>query len=183
MKTYIDLPSCVERSLEVSVLPVPAGPAGAVPMDSQHACVAVMYTRSVSGVMTRRPPLPRYSYPYGNDASQMRITLSSMSVSQYVRSCDIHLKHDLRVSLASMIWMIMSRECASMVIMFMIFWRCGFSRFLRVLAMRSLICTTCCSLYFFMALASPPFSLSNAVSTSWHQKIWFTTRPSCEDQS
>ena len=33
--------------------------------------------------MTRRPPLPRYSYPYGKLASQMRMAQSSIVVSQY----------------------------------------------------------------------------------------------------
>ena len=99
----------------------------------------------------------------------MRIMASSMSESQYARSCDIHLKHDLSVSPFSMTPMTMSRECASMVIMFMIFWREGLSRLRRVLAMRSVICAICCSLYFFIAPASPAAIASNAASTSWHQ--------------
>ena len=48
--------------------------------------------RSVSGVMTRRDELPRYSYPYSTCADMMRIMVvfsrpRVMSSSQYVRSC------------------------------------------------------------------------------------------------
>ena len=57
--------------------------------------------RSVSGVMTRRGPLPRYSYPYGKEASQILILASLMLSSQYVRSCASHWNAVLAVAPAS----------------------------------------------------------------------------------
>ena len=73
MNTYTWMPSARPRSFTVSVLPVPAGPAGAPPSTSLCACVRVMTHLSVSGVMTRHPGEPMYSYMYGISASHTLI--------------------------------------------------------------------------------------------------------------
>ena len=52
------------RSLTLSVLPVPAGPAGAPPRLRCIAPVSVIQQRSVSGVTTSRVGTPSYSKPY-----------------------------------------------------------------------------------------------------------------------
>ena len=55
------LPSVRARSFVVSVLPVPAGPAGAPPRLSLSAPINVRLHLSVSGVMTSISALPTYS--------------------------------------------------------------------------------------------------------------------------
>jgi hypothetical protein len=55
------MPSPLLKSLVDSVLPVPAGPAGAAPNLSAIAPVIVLQHLSVSGVITSRPSDPRYS--------------------------------------------------------------------------------------------------------------------------
>ena len=60
------------RSLDDSVLPVPAGPAGAPPSFMRYAEVRVSQQRSVSGVTTRRDATPWYSNPYGTPAKPCR---------------------------------------------------------------------------------------------------------------
>ncbi len=56
-------PSARARSLTVSVLPVPAGPAGAPPSDSASALVSASRARSVTGVATSRGGAPKNSQP------------------------------------------------------------------------------------------------------------------------
>lgn len=54
-------PRALARSLVDSVLPVPAGPAGAAPRPMLRAEVIVIQQRSVSGVITMRVVGPMYS--------------------------------------------------------------------------------------------------------------------------
>lgn len=51
------------RSLQDSVLPVPAGPAGFAPNLICNAPVMVIQHLSVSGVITNLVVAPKYSYP------------------------------------------------------------------------------------------------------------------------
>ena len=60
-----NLPKVLAKSFVVSVLPVPAGPAGAPPKFNLKAPIKVKLHLSVSGVMTKISALPTYSYPYG----------------------------------------------------------------------------------------------------------------------
>ena len=55
------MPMAFARSLLDSVLPVPAGPAGAAPSFRLYAPVMVIQQRSVRGVITRRVVAPWYS--------------------------------------------------------------------------------------------------------------------------
>ena len=66
LKTTHCLARALARSLVVSVLPVPAGPAGAPPRLSLSALMRVMQHLSVRGVITSLLELPRYSQPQGN---------------------------------------------------------------------------------------------------------------------
>jgi len=54
-------PRAFARSLQDSVLPVPAGPAGAAPSFIPSAPVIVIQQRSVKGVITSLEEAPRYS--------------------------------------------------------------------------------------------------------------------------
>lgn len=76
------MPNALARSFVVSVLPVPAGPAGAQPIFKCSAYVAVTYILSVSGVMTSLAPFPKYSYEYQNEASAILQYASFFSSSQ-----------------------------------------------------------------------------------------------------
>mmetsp|Transcript_10037 Transcript_10037/g.27402 ORF Transcript_10037/g.27402 Transcript_10037/m.27402 type:complete len:221 (+) Transcript_10037:9377-10039(+) len=108
---------------------------------------------------------------------------SLMVVSQYERSWHTHWKQSTLSALDSITPCTISRLCASMVIIFMIFWRLSFLRSVRVTSISFLSCSIWNSLYLTMALLSPLPMLMNACSTSWHQKIWFTTRMIWEGQS
>lgn len=73
----------------------------------------------------------------------MRMRQSAMSLSQYERSWLTHWKQSGWSALASATARTMSRECASMVIMFMIFWRSGLARSVRVTSISLVSCLTC----------------------------------------
>jgi len=60
LKTIQYLPRDLAKSLQDSVLPVPAGPAGFAPSFICSAPVIVIQHRSVKGVMTNRVVAPRY---------------------------------------------------------------------------------------------------------------------------
>jgi len=64
LKTIQSIPSALPRSFVLSVLPVPAGPAGAAPNLIYKAPVIVIQHLSVRGVMTNLVVAPKYSYPY-----------------------------------------------------------------------------------------------------------------------
>lgn len=66
MNTIQYLPKTLAKSLQDSVFPVPAGPAGAAPNFIPKAPVMVIQHLSVKGVITKREDAPKYSYPYGN---------------------------------------------------------------------------------------------------------------------
>ena len=63
LNTMQNWPTALARSLTLSVLPVPAGPAGEAPSLMLRAPVMVIQHLSVSGVMTSRVVAPMYSYP------------------------------------------------------------------------------------------------------------------------
>jgi hypothetical protein len=54
-------PNAFAKSLQLSVLPVPAGPAGAAPNLIANAPVIVIQHLSVNGVITKRVVAPKYS--------------------------------------------------------------------------------------------------------------------------
>ena len=58
------MPRALAKSFVDSVLPVPAGPAGAQPSFIPNAPVIVIQHRSVRGVMTSLEVAPKYSFPY-----------------------------------------------------------------------------------------------------------------------
>lgn len=66
----MDLPSWALRSLVVSVFPVPAGPAGAVPMHSQQACMSQALAREREEHLGATAPFTSHvnplEKPYGN---------------------------------------------------------------------------------------------------------------------
>jgi len=64
LKTTQYFPKALERSLVLSVFPVPAGPDGAPPNFRCKAPVMVSQHLSVKGVITILVVAPRYSYPY-----------------------------------------------------------------------------------------------------------------------
>lgn len=80
MKTIQYLPNALARSLQDSVFPVPAGPAGAAPNFIPRAPVIVIQQRSVRGVMTSLAEAPKYSYPYGSLALTWRHQIESSSM-------------------------------------------------------------------------------------------------------
>ncbi len=61
LNTMQYLPNAFAKSLHDSVLPVPAGPAGAAPSFIPNAPVIVIQQRSVNGVITKRGWAPIYS--------------------------------------------------------------------------------------------------------------------------
>lgn len=82
MKTTQYFPIPLAKSLVDSVLPVPAGPAGAAPNFIWSAPVIVSQHLSVKGVITNRVVEPKYSYPYSKKALTYFIVTSSTSLSQ-----------------------------------------------------------------------------------------------------
>ena len=64
LKTMQSLPNPFAKSFVDSVLPVPAGPAGAAPSWLDKALVMVIQHLSVRGVITNLVVGPMYSYPY-----------------------------------------------------------------------------------------------------------------------
>ena len=61
LKTTINFAKALPRSFTVSVLPVPAGPAGAHPKLNYIAFIIVIMHLSVRGVITNLVVLPKYS--------------------------------------------------------------------------------------------------------------------------
>jgi len=78
---------------------------------------------SVSGVMTSRGVLPRYSCEYLNCASQMLAKQSCSRSSQRCRSCDSHVNAWEFSTFCAMSLATTSRLCTSIVQMVMIFCR------------------------------------------------------------
>jgi len=62
LKTTQYVPSYLANYLTVSVLPVPAGPAGEPPKNYYNAYANVIKQRSVNGVITNESEVPIYSY-------------------------------------------------------------------------------------------------------------------------
>jgi len=76
------MPRPLAKSFVLSVLPVPAGPAGAAPSRILRAEVMVIQHLSVNVVITNLEVAPWYSYPYYKTACTYLTNTVSVSSSQ-----------------------------------------------------------------------------------------------------
>mmetsp|Transcript_4777 Transcript_4777/g.10759 ORF Transcript_4777/g.10759 Transcript_4777/m.10759 type:complete len:282 (+) Transcript_4777:78-923(+) len=121
--TTTNTPNALPRSFTVSVLPVPAGPAGAPPRHMPMAWESVMKHLSVRGVMTSLSLQPRYSLLYLYSTSQMLIMHAPAPRSSEEWDCQLKrvcLSHSK--SLGSEIFLLRARVVSSVDTSFWCTW-------------------------------------------------------------
>ena len=123
--------------------------------------------------MTKRPELPRYSYPYWNWVLVCLTTQSSISLSQYNRSCMSQSKAVTSLHPDLISFSITSRACTSIVTRATIFNLNSLGRFVLMASENLSNIEDCFFFRDFKAFLSPlSFVSARALVQSWVHWIW-----------